>query len=104
MLRSIKDNTEDIKIQSFAELKTKADVMVARIDELIISVPLSTSTFAIAAMLKGYYEHYLGIAGDQENFDKELLSQINHNLEVFKDVVAKTKKDKSIKESGLILP
>ena len=104
MLRSIKDNTEDIKIQSFAEMKTKADIMVARIDELIISVPLSTSQFAIAGMLKGYYEHYLGIAGDQEGFDQELLQQINHNLEVFKDVVAKTKKDKSIKESGLILP
>lgn len=104
MLRSIKDNTEDIKIQSFAELKTKADVMVARIDELLISVPISTSTFAIAGMLKGYYEHYLGIAGDQEQFDQELLKQINHNLEVWKEMVAKTKKDKAIKESGLILP
>jgi hypothetical protein len=104
MYRSIKENVEDIKIQSFAEVKTKEDVMVSRIDELLISVPLSTSSFAIAAMLKGYYEHYLGISGDQENFDQEILKQCEHNLEVFKDVVKKAKTAKSIKESGIILP
>jgi hypothetical protein len=104
MLRSIKDNSEDIKIQSFAEMKTKADIMTARIDELIISVPISTSQFAIAGMLMGYYEHYLGLAGDKDQFDPELLKQIQHNLEVWKETVAKSKKDKSIKESGLILP
>ena len=85
MERSLAKNHEDIKIVSFSERKT-GEITV---DDVVISIPLGTSDFAIAAMLKGFHEYFLKPAGSEKDMPQEVVEGFETNLKMFSQMMVK---------------
>lgn len=85
MMRINKNSkSETVKIQQF--ILENGGVML---NEIMIEVDFKSSTFAIAAMLKGLNEYYYKPAGMQG--DGEALAQSEHNLKIWDDANQKAK-------------
>lgn len=83
-------NSEMIKLQHF--ILEQGGVMM---NEILLEVDFKTSTFAIAAMLKGLNEFYFKPAGMQG--DGDALKQSEHNLKIWEEVNKKA-------QSRIIMP
>lgn len=84
------ENREDIRIQQFV----RGDKSMT-LNELTIQVLFNTSTFAIAAMLKGLEEYYFKPA--ELKADEEIMKSTEHNLKVWNEINEK-------KNSRIITP
>lgn len=86
------NNVEDLRVQHFVIEKTGV-----KLNDLMISVPFQTSTFAVAAMLRGLEEFYYKPA-DLKMEDEELVKATEHNLNLWNEINADNKKSKLILE------
>lgn len=76
-------HSETIKIEQF--ILEPAGVSV---NEIMLEVEYRTSTFAVAAMLKGLNEFYFKPAG-MISGDRQALTQSEHNLKVWEELCQK---------------
>lgn len=86
------NNMEELKIDHFVVEDTGL-----RVNTLVFSVPFKTSTFAVAAMLKGLEEFYFKPA-DLKMEDEELSKATEHNLRLWSETNQNNKKSSLIIE------
>jgi hypothetical protein len=91
---SSKTKSEDLRVQYFVK-----DGPTIAVSEIEINIPIGTSAFAVAAMMKGLQEFYFAPAGMKVD-DPEQTKVTEHNLALW--VEAQTKKKEE--PSRLILP
>ena len=98
MRRSVKEGVEEIRIATFEKMPPD-DPNGVSVGEMMLGVPIHSSVFALAAMLKGFHEFYLKPLNGEEPgklmerleidrtpkdngfpFPPEMVKQYEHNL------------------------
>lgn len=80
MRRSVKAGVEELKVLSF-EKAPDGEPDAVSIGELILGIPIHSSQFALAAMLKGFNEYYLIPLNEPGMVvPPEMEKQYEHNL------------------------